>query len=270
MKQMVIEGTNGPIGVTLTGAGPPLVLVAGLGSTARIWGELPILLGRHFTVICPDNRGVGGSRHGSLFTLARAADDIITVLDHLGFPVASLFGASMGGAICLETAIRHDDRIARLAVASCAAHLSVHGRQMLDLLHTLAHSLPPRDFGSALTALAFAPPFHEAHPELVRVVATLYGPDEADIPGLYAQLDHLRQGWDLRPELPTVTAPTLVLAGERDPIVAREDTAAIADLIPSAAFDLIPQAAHSVLAEGGPTVLERLIDFLLSSTRRRG
>ncbi|NOZ78553.1 MAG: alpha/beta fold hydrolase [Acidobacteria bacterium] len=264
MKNLVIEGPNGPVSVAITGEGPPLLLAAGVGSTSRIWGGLPTVLGRHFTVVCPDNRGVGGSRNGLGFTLERAADDIATVLDHLGFSTASLFGASMGGAICLQTAIRHPARVARVAVASCAAHLSRHGKQMLDLLDTLARRLQPREFGHALMTLAFAPPFHEAHPELVEAVADLYGPDPADMPGILDALACLRGGLDFRPQLATITAPVLVLAGERDAIVAREDTEEIAEAIPVSTFHIVPGAGHSVLAEGGTGLLDLLISFFLA------
>ena len=66
------------------GDGPPLVLIAGLGATCRIWGSLPELLGRQFRVIAVDNRGVGGSRAGEPFTLAGAANDLRAVLDDRG------------------------------------------------------------------------------------------------------------------------------------------------------------------------------------------
>ena len=265
MQNLIVEGPNGPVGVAITGGGPPLVLAAGVGSTSRIWGELPALLGRHFTVICPDNRGIGGSRNGLEFTLVRAADDIVTVLDRLGFSTAFLFGASMGGAICLQAAIRHPARVAGVAVASCAAHLSRHGRRMLDLLDAAARYLPPREFGHTLMTLAFAPPFHEAHPELVEAVVDLYGPDPEDIRGTLDALAHLREGRDFRPELAAITAPVLVLAGERDTIVAREDTKEIADRIPGSTFHIVPGAGHSVLAEGGTEVLERLVNFFVAT-----
>ena len=60
---------------TLGRRGPPLLLVAGLASRARLWGELPRLLADRFTVLAPDNRGVGGSAQASAFTLEGAADD---------------------------------------------------------------------------------------------------------------------------------------------------------------------------------------------------
>ena len=101
MKDFTIDGPNGKIGVLTAGGGPPLVLVAGLGSTPRIWGDLPAVLGTRVTGICPDNRGVGGSRGGRRFMLTRAAGRIVTVLDQLRLDRSALPGVTMSGAICL-------------------------------------------------------------------------------------------------------------------------------------------------------------------------
>jgi pimeloyl-ACP methyl ester carboxylesterase len=70
------------------------VLLAGLGSTVRLWGELPGLLARQFTVLALDNRGVGGSRGGEPFTLASAADDAALAVRDAGFGGASVLGVS--------------------------------------------------------------------------------------------------------------------------------------------------------------------------------
>ena len=251
------------MGATVTGGGPPLVLVAGLGSTGRIWGQLPEILGRRFTVICPDNRGVGSSREGEPFSLGGAARDLVAVLDHLGLEGAFFLGASMGGAIVLELARRHPGRVRRMVLASCAARLSRHGRASLELLSLLLELEPPERVGPAMAALTFAPPFHERHPAIVREVGTLYGLDPRDVAGARAQARHLLEGWDLGPSLTEIRTPALVIAGRRDPVVALEDTRELASALGTARFVELPDAGHSVLAEGGPKLLERIAGFLL-------
>lgn len=258
----MVEGPRGPIGWGETGEGPPLVLVAGLGSTGAIWGELPRLLGRRFTVLAPDNRGVGASRDGTPFTLAGAVDDLVRVLDHRGHDRASLLGASMGGLVAVHTALGAPDRVDRVVALSCAAHLSAHGRRLLEVLRDLLLYLPPERVGHALMTLAFAPPAHETMAGFIREATVLYGLDPADAVGALAQVEHLLEGWDLRTRLTGLSVPTLVVTGLRDPVVAPEDTADLARLIPGAERLDLPQAAHSVLAEGGAEVLERVVTFL--------
>jgi len=65
----------------------------------------------------------------------------------------------------------------------------------------------------------------------------------------------------------TIDVPVLVLCGDRDPVVAPEDTTELAELIPRAELVRIPGAAHSVLAEGGELVLEQVTAFLAEKPR---
>jgi 3-oxoadipate enol-lactonase len=270
MRRLEISGPNGTIGGIETGSGPPVVLVAGLGSTHRIWGELPRVLGRSFRVLAPDNRGVGGSRDGAPFTLDRAAEDIVTVIEHLAPGPVRLLGVSMGGIIALKAALAAPERIARMVLGSCAAHLSTHGRRSLELLRDLLVWVPPRRMGADLMTLAFAPPFIEQYTPLVEQAAETYGMADEDLPGARVQIEGLLSGWDLRPDLASIRCPALVLAGVRDPVVAVEDTEVVARGLARAELLRVPEAAHSVLAEGGAGVLARVHGFLGGDQRANG
>jgi len=261
-RHEVFSGPNGPIGFSTHGEGPPLFLIGGLGSTGRIWGDFPGLLGRSFLVVCPDNRGLGASRGGAPSTLATQAEDLAALAEHLGLGPTTFLGASLGGPIVLETARRFPRMVRRMVLISCAANLSTHGRTLMGLLSKLLDHLPPALFGELLTTLSFAPPFHARHPALVRQVAELYGPDPADLEGTRTQVRHMLSGWDFRPHLASMEAPTLVLAGGRDPIVGVEETAALASALPHARLRVFPDAAHSVLAEGGEEALGEVLEFL--------
>jgi len=258
----VLAGPDGPIGYSIHGEGPALFLIGGLGATRRLWGDFPALLGRSFRVVCPDNRGLGASRGGTPFTLSAQAGDLAALARHLDLDGASFLGASLGGPIVLETARLHPGLVRRMVLISCTARLSAHGRTLLGTLSEALQHLPPALFGHLLTNLSFAPPFHERHPLLVRQVAELYGPDPSDLEGTRAQLRHLLSGWDFRPHLGTLRVPALLLAGRRDPIVAVEETAALASLLPDARFRVFEDAAHSVLAEGGEEAIREVVAFL--------
>ncbi len=250
------------MGGVRVGHGPAVVLLAGLGSTHRIWGDLPLLLAPRHTVLCPDNRGVGESRGGESFTLEGAAAEIAALLDEHGLASAALLGASMGGHIALAAAAAFPHRVRRMVLASCAAKLSRHGRRAITLLATMIRHLPPDAVGESLMTLGFAPPFHESHSAFVTDAAALYGLAPEDAPGALKQAEHLLARDRAPLELRSLKMPTLVLAGERDPVVAVEDTAALAAALPAAELIRVPSAAHSVLAEGGGALLDRVLDFL--------
>ena len=244
------------------GSGPPLVLVAGLASRARLWGELPRLLAERFTVIAPDNRGVGGSRGGAAFTVDGAADDVAAVIGHAGLRSASLLGVSMGGTIACLAAIRHPAAVERLVAASCAARLTPSHRRVLRFFELALTRLEPAQAAEAFMTFAFSASFADRYPGFVDQAARLWTIDPEDLPGALAQVAALRGGWDLRPALAAVDCATLVLAGELDAIVPAAASRELAAAIPGARYREVPGAAHSVLAEGGAALLNEVIEFL--------
>ncbi len=260
--ELTIAGPRGPIAYERWGGGPPLLLLAGLGSRARLWGELPRLLADRFTVLAPDNRGVGGSRGGETFTLAGAADDAATVLAHAGFGAAGVIGVSMGGLVACQLAVRHPAAVGRLVVASCGARLTPSHRRVMRFFEIAFTRLDPAEAAEAFMAFAFASAFADKYPSFVDQAARLWTLDPDDRPGALQQLAALRAGWDMRADLAAVSCPTLVLAGEHDPLVAAAATRELAAAIPEARYREVPGAAHSVLAEGGGALLAEVLEFL--------
>ena len=257
-----IEGPRGPVAYERWGEGPLLLLLAGLGSRARLWGELPRVLSERFTVLAPDNRGVGGSRDGEPFTLEGSADDAALVVTDAGFRSAGVIGVSMGGLIACQLAVRHPEAVHRLVVASCGARLTPSHLRVLRFFELALTRMKPAEAGEALMAFAFSAGFADRYPGFVDQAARLWTLDEQDLPGAMSQMLALRAGWDLRTDLATISCPALVVAGELDPLVPASATRELAAAIPGARFREVPNAAHSVLAEGGAALLSEVIEFL--------
>lgn len=262
MNDFLIEGPSGPIAGSRLGDGPCLTLIAGLGSSRNLWGEFPAMLAKNFSVITLDNRGIGGSRKGRSFTVDGAVEDVTATLDHLGFDSTILLGASLGGLIGFKTALTHPDRVSRMVIASTAARMTTHGRRSIGLLRDMLKHFPAETFGRSLMTLGFGPSFHRRLPGFVDQAAQLYGLDPLDVPGALEQAEHMLEGWDDRKDLESLNIPSLILAGQRDAVVAWEDTAEIAEALPDTEFICVPDAGHSVLAEGGKDVFDRVVSFL--------
>ena len=100
------------------GAGPPLLLIHGLGY-AR-WGWEPVVepLARSFDVILFDNRGIGESdAPAGPYTAAQMAGDALQVLDEAGVERAHVLGTSLGGMVAQELALAHPERVDKLVLA---------------------------------------------------------------------------------------------------------------------------------------------------------
>lgn len=104
------------------GTGPGLLLLHGFPQTHLMWRDVAPLLARHFTVVYPDLRGYGRSgcppsdAAHTPYTKRVMAEDMISVMEQLGFPKFSVVGHDRGGRVAYRLALDHRERIERLAV----------------------------------------------------------------------------------------------------------------------------------------------------------
>src|SRR5687767_11641885 len=111
-----LDTAGASLSYTASGAGPPVLLVQGVGAIGRTWGPQIDGLAPAYRVAAFDNRGIGGStiRDGRL-TIDDMASDALAVADALGFDRFHLGGHSMGGVIAQAVALRAPQRILSLA-----------------------------------------------------------------------------------------------------------------------------------------------------------
>ena len=101
--------------VRVTGAGPPLLLVHGLMTSAYSWRYVLEPLGRRFTLYVPDLPGAGRSQRGQgAYGPDVLADWLLALMRALGIEGAPVIGNSMGGYLCLRLALRAPTAMARL------------------------------------------------------------------------------------------------------------------------------------------------------------
>ncbi|MEX1141079.1 MAG: alpha/beta hydrolase [Thermoleophilaceae bacterium] len=102
------------------GTGPPLVLLHGGGPDCRSLLPLATMLGDRATVLLPDIRGYGRSvcRDRERHTWQQYADDIASLLDHLGHEQALVGGAGMGSGIAMRTGLSSPARVSGLVLIS--------------------------------------------------------------------------------------------------------------------------------------------------------
>src|SRR5262245_25171779 len=100
------------------GAGPPLLLLMGLGGELHAWDMQRRELGRLYRLVLVDNRDAGASGEASgAYGLGDMAGDALAVMDHLGIERFHVLGASMGGAIAQHLALQAPTRVASLILA---------------------------------------------------------------------------------------------------------------------------------------------------------
>ena len=249
------------------GDGPPLVLVMGIGYDSSLWtlAQVPAL-STQFQVVLVDNRDAGrSSKANHPYRIADMADDLAGLLDALGIARSHLLGLSMGGMIALEFALRHPDRLDRLALTGTGA---APARAAVDPIRIWSwvktNDATGEVFGGQQFVSLFSTSFLRDHQAVRDTAALLASNPHPMSPEAYQRQADAYGQFDALDRLGAVSAPTLVIVGEQDlltpPWIAKEVAAAI----PGARFEVIrgDGSSHLVPIER-PDDFNRLVsDFL--------
>jgi haloacetate dehalogenase len=104
------------------GSGPPVLLLHGFPETHLMWRDIAPLLAKDFTVVCADLRGYGrsgcppSSPDHAPFSKRAMAQDMVAVMERLGFPRFAVAGHDRGGRVAYRMALDHPGRVDRLAL----------------------------------------------------------------------------------------------------------------------------------------------------------
>lgn len=257
---------------------PLLVLVHGLGLSAESWGEVPRRLAEHHRVIAYDLRGhaqSGDARSGS-YTLPAHAQDLAAVLDDVvpDGGSAVVVAHSLGGGILLEHIHGSaDDRITGAVLVGSggsgvtapgfpARHLPPWARaRMRSAWFALLRSgarlggrlRPIRTLSDrAIRRFAFAP---DEPLELVRRVRDDFFTTRPLALAGTTLASVSRDGIELAPSL---TAPTLIVHGSRDPEVTAEDVQRLLGGLPDGELVTVPGSGHMLALTDPDVVVEQV------------
>jgi 3-oxoadipate enol-lactonase len=246
---------------------PWLVLIQGMGLDRDGWGPVLRRLRRHFRLVLVDNRGVGRSdRPGGRFTVADMAGDVVAVLDAAGIGRAHVLGASLGGMVAQELAIRHAERVDGLVLACTtpgwplAYPMPVPSVRLLAATAGMpAEAARRRHTENALAARA-------DRPELLRHLMAVQDTRPADRAVLSAQAVAGSCYAGRRPA--RIRARTLVLHGGADAVVDRRNGRLLAARIPGARLVMFPELGHLLFWEDPDGFAGAVAAFLLGRSPR--
>jgi pimeloyl-ACP methyl ester carboxylesterase len=276
----------------VSGDGPPLLLIGGLGAQLISWDDrfCDLLVRRGYTLIRFDNRDAGLSSVldergvpdllGLLlgvgsppYLLDDMARDTLGLMDRLGIERAHVLGLSLGGMIAQLLAVQHPER-----VSSFVAALSGPAGRPAEL------PAPP------VVEALLRPPgadFRERVEGAVELRRALAGEGagfdaedaqrraEAQIARAYNPAGTMRQAAAVLgtrnhlAELARIRVPAMVIHGELDPLVPFASAKAAADAIPDAVFVGISNLGHDLPAAVALDVIERVGDFHAALARSR-
>ena len=233
-----------------TAGWPPLLLCNGLGASLELLQPFVDALDRRRTVIRFDMPGIGGSPAPVIpYHLGMLPPLLADLLDQLGYQQADVLGISWGGGLAQQFALSRPDRVRRLVlVATGPGTLMIPGRP-----HVLMRMLSPRR--------------HRDPEHAVRVAGELYGGSARKDPALARDLLHATTrlgpargyyyqlisgaGWTSLPWLPKLQPPTLILAGDDDPIIPLANARIMHRLIPGSPLHIYHGGHLELAADTG-------------------
>jgi len=228
------------------GEGPELLFINGIGADlSSPLGAFTSPLPERFSVLAYDPRGFGrSSASDPVTTIAAMADDAASLAAAAGWRRYHVFGASMGGMVAQELALRHSDAVDKLVLGvtnaggANAGKVEAHEIRALSAADMLRASDTRQDDA-----------WMAAHPDAARQAEQRFrgtwdalAADPVRLRGYQAQVEAAK-AHDTFDRLGSIHAPTLVFAGRFDGSCTPAVTAALAERIPGARYALF-DAGH--------------------------
>ena len=244
-----LNGPEGALVIAFTGS---------LGTDLTMWRPQSDRLGERFRTLRYDIRGHGSSPvPPAPYSIADLGTDLLALLDRLEIERASLCGLSIGGMTSMWVAAHAPERVDRLVVCCTSAQLGPPSAWLERAATVRAGGVAA--IADAVLGRWFTPQFAAAHPEVIERMRRQL---TSTPPEGYAGCCEAIADMDLRSDLPSIVAPTLVLAGGDDPATPPEHGRLVGGLIPGARFEVVSPAAHLATIERPDLTTAMILRFL--------
>jgi 3-oxoadipate enol-lactonase len=271
MPEAMVNGVR--IWYQETGEGDPVVQIHGAGFGHFNFATATPILSKSFRCIDFDMRGYGLSeRPFQRYDMEVWADDVAGLMDHLGLRSAHIHGTSMGGMVAQQFAAKYPERTQRLIINCSAAKLDYAGiltfRGWIDIAERFG--MGSRTLAELIAVQALSRRFldtSEGRQAVDMIQKILQDSNRVDIFKLACQA---MIDMDLRPLLPRITAPTLIIGGDEDIMTPWEQAASgagqdyLAQHISGAKKHVIKGSSHSTLFDGTDENCRVVMAFLKS------
>jgi 3-oxoadipate enol-lactonase len=238
---------------------PMLLLGPSLGAGLSMWDAQAAALADAMRVVRYDHRGQGESPVApGPYAIDDLGRDVLALIDALGAPRAHVAGLSLGGMVAMWIAINAPERVDRLVL--CCTSAKFGPPSLWQERARVARTEGMAALAPATVERWITPAGRAADPGRTRALeAMITACDPDGYASCCAAIEHM----DLLDGLPSVTAPTLVIAGAEDPSTPPDEHAArIAAAVPGARLEVLDGAAHLANLERADEVTRLFRDHL--------
>lgn len=240
---------------------PALVLINSLGTDLHMWNAQVELLKQDLRIIRFDNRGHGASEApAEACSVAQYSGDLLALLDTLAIERAHLCGLSLGGVIAQWCAIHHPERVISATFANTAARIGDEPIWDARVEAVRSGGLP--SILDMVISRFLSAGYRQAHPaETQHISEMILNTSPA---GYIAACLSLRSE-DLRPLVPGLRLPSLVIGGELDESTTPAMVSALHAAIPGSKLVIFPAVAHLSNIERPEAFSEHVLEHIRSA-----
>ena len=252
----------------VSGQGAPVLMINGLSAPSVNWALQAKALAPHFQVVTFDNRGVGETDLPAepIYTTAQMADDAAALLRHLQIPRAHVVGASMGGTIAMELALRHPKLVRSLTLACTWAEGDPRFLHTIEAWIALAYRVPVEErYRYVVYPWVFSPEFFVKKENLEQALQrALAYPHQTKAEAIERQARGILAWNGTRVKrLGSIRVPTLVLVGKDDILTPPAFSKLLAKKIPRARL-VVLAGGHGFFLEQADLFNRAVLNFLKS------
>ncbi len=242
--QVPVSPTSDSVPAVIRGTGPPVVFLHGYPLNHTIWNAQLSPLSRNRKVVLLDLPGYGLAEGREVpTTLQGFSEAVHSLFDRLSLGPATIVGHSFGGYVALQLYRDHPDRFRALALLSTRSEADTPDTKAKRMATVKRLEAPGEtlDLGATVQSLVADPTWRQ-RPAVLQTIRGIVEsvPPSTLIPTLQAIADRP----DLTPMLASIRVPTLVLWGEQDELIPKEQTQALVHRIPRSVGVGFPDAGH--------------------------
>jgi aminoacrylate hydrolase len=244
------------------GAGPPILLVPGLGGVGSYWNpNIPVFSQGH-RVIVHDHRGTGQSSQSRIrYSVDQMTDDLVAVMDHLGIEKAHLVGHSTGGAIGQTLAATRPERLLSLVIYASWTKADPFFRRVFEARRALLTASGAAAYVRSTPVFLYPDWWVNENIALLeereKIVVPTFPPPEI----VASRIDAI-VAFDRTADLPRIKTPTLVICAKDDILTPPYFSRELARLIPGAELVELPTGGHCASETSTTAFNEAVLGFI--------